>query len=453
MPSLLLVDDDAAIRDLLGRFFGRKGWTVHEVGTGTAAIRTYEAERCDLVLLDLELPDLNGIPILQRLREHDEDVTVIMLTGHADIEVAVEAMRLGAENFLTKPFELDHLSAVVDRAAEKARLRRHNRVLTDTVTRDGPDSGDLGVSPRMQELATRVERMASGDGTILLQGETGTGKGWVARRIHERSSRRGGPFVEVNCGGLSATFLESELFGHEKGAFTDARSRKEGLFEVADGGTVFLDEVGDLAPELQPKLLKVLEDQRFRRLGGTHELSVDIRLIAATNHDLQDRVRNGAFRQDLYYRLAVLPLELPPLRERTSEDVAALIYDILDELRRRINAGPRSIDDRALAALVRHPWPGNIREVRNLIERVLILATDEDEIRLSHLPADMRGAVHPTPVGFDEPLTLEEVERRHLAHVLELNEGNRSRTARVLGISRAALYDKMDRYGLRSVGL
>jgi two-component system, NtrC family, response regulator AtoC len=449
MPSILLVDDDPAILDLLTRFLDRRGWHVYRSATGTGAIRTYEEESPDLVLLDLELPDLNGIPVLGRLRELDEDVTVIMLTGHADVETAVEAMRLGAENFLTKPFELDHLAAVVDRAEEKSRLRRYNRVLAGTDGR--ADSGSLGVSPMMTELNTRLERIAVGDGTVLLQGETGTGKGWAARRIHERSARRTRPFVEVNCGGLSATFLESELFGHEKGAFTDARARKEGLFEIADGGTIFLDEIGDLAPELQPKLLKVLEDRRFRRLGGTREISVDVRLIAASHHDLRDKVRKNEFREDLYYRIAVLPLELPPLRERRRDDVARLIYDVLEELRRRIQGGPSRIDDRALDALVRHRWPGNIRELRNLIERILILATDDDVIRLGHLPAEIRGG-GPVHLPDDGPMTLEEVERRHIARILELNDGNRSRSARALGISRAALYDKMDRFGLRAVG-
>lgn len=449
MSSILLVDDDPAVLDLLSRYFDRRGWMVHGSATGAGAIRIYEEERPDLVLLDLELPDLNGIPVLRRLHEIDADVTAIMLTGHADVETAVEAMRVGAENYLTKPFELDHLAAVVDRAQEKAQLRRHNRVLASTDARADTDS--LGVSPMMQEITTRMERIAAGDGTVLLQGETGTGKGWAARRIHEHSARRARPFVEVNCGGLSATFLESELFGHEKGAFTDARTRKEGLFELADGGTIFLDEIGDLAPELQPKLLKALEDRKFRRLGGTRELTVDVRLVAATHHDLRARVEEGAFREDLYYRIAVLPLELPPLRERKREDIARLVYDVLGELRRRINGGPTRIADDALDALVRYPWPGNIRELRNLIERILILATDEEEIRLRHLPPETR-ANQPQLNGEEGSMKLEEVERRHVARVLELHDGNRSSTARALGISRAALYDKMDRFGLRDIG-
>ena len=449
-PSILLVDDDGGLLELLTRRFEREDWIVHRAATGGAGLRLYDRERPDLVLLDLDLPDVNGLPVLQRLRERDADVTVVMLTGHGDIETAVEAMRLGAENFLTKPFELDHLAAVVERAREKVELRRRNRLLSDR-RREGIELDSLGASPLMREVARTIDRIAAGDATVLLEGETGTGKGWVARRLHERSSRTDMPFVEVNCAGLSATFLDSELFGHEKGAFTDAKDRKRGLFEVADGGTIFLDEIGDLAQDLQPKLLKVLEDHRFRRLGGTRELSVNVRLIAATNHTLRDRVAGGMFREDLYYRLAVLPIELPPLRERSAEDVAGLAYRFLSDLRRRIGSGPSEIGDDALRRLVRHPWPGNIRELRNLLERILILTDGEEVIRERHLPAELRGAA--LPIGGPEALTLEQVERRHITEMLERNEGNRARTARMLGISRATLYDKLDRYKLRTVGL
>ena len=452
MSSILLVDDDAAILEMLGRFFDRRGWSVSRAQTGAGALDQFDRERPDLVLLDLELPDTSGLPVLEQLRERDPDVTALMLTGHGDIETAVAAMQLGAENFLTKPIELEHLGAVIDRAAEKAELRRRNRFLMERANAEETDDAALGASPLMREIEERLARIAAGDGTVLLQGETGTGKGWVARRIHQLSGRRDRPFVEVNCGGLSATFLDSELFGHEAGAFTDAKTRKDGLFEVADGGTLFLDEVGDLAAELQPKLLKALESRRFRRLGGTREIEVDVRLVAATNHDLQAAVAEGRFREDLYYRLAVFPLELPPLRERTSEDVAAMAYRLLDDLRRGEGEGPARISDAALTLLTRHPWPGNIREMRNVIERILILFDGADEITPSHLPPELRRVGDGIGADAERELTLQEVERRHIARVLQLNEGNRARTARHLGISRATLYEKLDRYGLKSIG-
>ncbi len=448
--SILLVDDDAAVLSLLSRFFDGRGWAVFRAMTGAGALEQYDRERTGLVLLDLDLPDMSGLPVLERLRERDPDVTVVMLTGHGDIETAVEAMRIGAENFLAKPVELDHLGAVLDRAAEKLELRRRNRFLSGGLAADRGDE-DLGSSPLMRELAGHVERVAGGDSTVLLEGETGTGKGWVARMIHDRSERSDAPFVEVNCAGLTATFLESELFGHEKGAFTDARTAKPGLFEVASAGTIFLDEIGDLAPELQPKLLKVLESRRFRRLGGTRELTVDVRLIAATNRDLQADVAAGRFREDLYYRLAVLPLRMPPLRDRTSDDIAALAYRVLHDLRRSVGAAPTRIGDDALEILCRHRWPGNIRELRNVLERIAILGDGADEIRAHHLPPEMRRGEAAVETG-GETLTLEEVERRHILRILEVNEGNRSRSARNLGISRATLYEKLDRYGLRTVG-
>jgi DNA-binding NtrC family response regulator len=450
--SILVVDDDGPLLSLLTRFFEKRGHTVFAAATGARALASFEEDRPDLVLLDLDLPDISGIPVLQRLRQQDEDVVVIMLTGHGDIETAVEAMRSGAENFLTKPLELEHLAAAVDRAAEKARLKQRNRALSRAVANGGqpPGTAALGGSTLMRKIGDQVDRIARSHGTILLQGETGTGKGWLARRVHELSDRADAPFIEVNCAGLSATFLDSELFGHEQGAFTDAKTRKSGLLEVAHGGTLLLDEIGDLAPELQPKLLKVLETRRFRRLGGTRELTTDVRLIAATNRDLEQLVDLGQFRQDLYFRLAVLPLELPPLRERDPDDIVDLAYAILEELRRDVGHGPRRIHDQALQRLTQHPWPGNIRQLRNVLERILILSTDDDEIRLHHLPPEV--GLAPEAPHLDQAMTLKEMERRAIVVALERNDGNRSRTARQLGISRAALYDKLERYRLHDVG-
>ena len=449
--SILLVDDDAEVLRLLGSFFEKKGWTVQRAAEATGALELYERDRADLVLLDIGLPGMSGLHLLEVLRGRDADATVIMLTGQADVQTAVEAMRLGAENFLTKPVELAHLEVASERAFEKADLRRRNRYFAERQGDAGSADG-LGRTPLMRELARQVEVLANSDTTVLLSGETGTGKGFVAHLLHSLSPRASQPFVEINGAGLSAAFLDSEMFGHEKGAFTDAREQKRGLFELAHGGTFFLDEVGDVALELQPKLLKVLERQRFRRLGGTREIEVDVRLIAATNADLDRSVRAGRFREDLYYRLNVLPLRLPPLRERGREEIADLAVRTLLDLRRRLGRGPSRLSADALEVLVHYGWPGNIREMRNVLERVLLLAAGAEEILPAHLPPEMAGNGAGSGPGTLETLSLQEVERRHIARVLAHHGGNRSRTARTLGISRATLYEKLARYSLDQIG-
>ncbi len=315
--TLLLVDDDADVLKAVGDYFERIGYEVYREATGEGGMDAFDRVRPEVVILDLHLPDHGGLEVLERLRT--EGAAVILLTGQGDIETAVRAMQLGAENFLTKPVDMSLLAAATARVSEKVRLSRQNALLRARARpADGLDT--IGVSPAMRELARQIELLAASErSTVLLTGESGTGKGWVARIVHQLSRRSAGPFVEVNCGGLSATFLDSELFGHEKGAFTDAKERRQGLFELADGGSIFLDEIGELAPELQPKLLKVLEAKSFRRLGGTAELRVDVRLMAATNRDLVSDVKAGRFREDLFYRLSVLPLRLPPLRDRSRE--------------------------------------------------------------------------------------------------------------------------------------
>ena len=445
--SLLLVDDDPQIIAVLETFFEREGWQVFRAGDGTSCAETYERERPDVVVLDLDLPGMTGMRLLEVLLTRDPDATVIMLTGHGDIATAVEAMRLGAENFLTKPVELAHMAAAATRAYEKVELRRRNRFWTERQL-ETSDPATLGRSPAMRELARQLELLAASDTTVLLLGETGTGKGWAAQMIHAWSARRSAPLVDINCAGLSAAFLDSELFGHEKGAFTDAREQKRGLFELAHTGTVFLDEIGDLAPELQPKLLKALESRKFRRLGGTREIEVDVRLIAATNHDLDALVRNGEFREDLYYRLSVLPIRLPPLRARGRDDLADLTVRLLLDLRRRAGRGPARCSPEAMAVINSYQWPGNIRELRNVLERALIMAPEADVLLPAHLPPEIFTAAAADTASTDVQLTLEELEKRHVLRVLDHHNDNRSRAARALGISRATLYEKLHKYGL-----
>src|SRR5439155_1666321 len=386
--TLLLVDDDADLVRAVGDYFERLGYDVAREDTGEGGVATFQRLRPDVVILDLHLPDVGGLEVLERLRP--QGAAVILLTGQGDIETAVRAMQLGAEHFLTKPVDMNHLAAVTARVAEKVRLARQNALLRAR-DHEGEGLDSLGVSPAMRELARQIQLLAASDrSTVLLAGESGTGKGWAARVVHHLSPRASGPFVEVNCGGLSATFLDSELFGHEKGAYTDAKERKQGLFELAEDGTIFLDEIGELAPELQPKLLKVLDTKTFRRLGGTREMTVNVRLIAATNRDLVHDVQVGRFREDLYYRLSVMPLRLPAVRDRSREDRLALLTRILQDLGPQMPGCPNACSAEALDRLLSAPWPGNVREMRNVLERGMILARGAPQIGVEHLPADLR---------------------------------------------------------------
>jgi two-component system response regulator HydG len=445
MPdSVLLIDDDADVLRAVGEYFDKAGYEVSRATTAEQGLETFARLRPDVVILDLHLPDLGGLEVLERLRS--QGGSIILLTGQGDIETAVRAMQLGAEHFLTKPVDLNHLAAATARVGERIRLARQNAMLRARGhEHEGLES--LGVSPAIRELGRQIELLAASErSTVLLTGESGTGKGWVARVLHHLSPRAGGPFVEVNCGGLSATVLESELFGQETGAFTDATERRQGLFELADRGTIFLDEIGDLAPEFQPKLLKVLDTKRFRRLGGSREMMVDARLIAATNRDLVGEVRAGRFREDLYYRLSVMPLRLPAVRERSRDDRLALLTRMLADLGPQMPGCPSTCSAESLDRLLSAPWPGNVREMRNVMERAMILARGAGQIGVEHLPADLRKG------GGGEkrhqPQALADVERVHIEKTLKFHGGNRTRAAQELGISRATLINKIKVYGL-----
>jgi len=443
--SVLLIDDDVDVLRSIGNYFERLGYEVTRELSGEAGLATFDRIRPEVVILDLRLPGMDGIEVLENLRQRD--AAVILLTGEVDVPTAVRAMQLGAENFLTKPVDMEHLAAATARVADKARLRRVNEAL---LVQSSPDHGldSLGTSTMMQDFAHQVGLLAQSERTtVLLNGESGTGKGWVARMIHDLSPRSKAPFVEVNCAGLNATFLDSELFGHEKGAFTDAKDRKQGLFEIADRGTIFLDEIGDLAPELQPKLLKVLETKTFRRLGGTREITVDVRLIAATNKNLQQEVEDSRFREDLYYRLSVMPLTLPAVRDRSREDRLSLITRLMGDLRVEIAEGPGAVSAEVLERLLAYPWPGNVREMRNVLERALILGRGQPAMSVEHLPGEFRAR---PGIGDRRhtPLSLEDLERQHIERTLKHHTGNRTRAAIELGISRATLINKIKRYNL-----
>ncbi len=446
MASILIVDDEVEITATFSRFFERSRHEVHVAHTAQEALAVFRKVRPDLVVLDLHLPDASGLDVLAALQA--EQAVVIMITGQGDIEVAVESMRAGAENFLPKPVELVHLGAAADRALEKAKLREMNRFLTGR--RGGSSAGGalLGVSPAMVDVANQIALLARSDKTTaLLLGESGTGKGRVAELIHAQSPRAGQTFVEVNCASLTAASLDAELFGHEREALGETRDRRMGLVEVADGGSLFLDEIADLDASLQPKLLRVLEGKSFRRLGGTDEVRTQVRLIAATSKDLVNEVTAGNFREDLYYRLSVMPITLPPLRARAREDLVQLIGAVLDELKPQLGEAPERVSEGALERLLKYAWPGNIRELRNVLERAMIMGRGALEILPMHLPGEVRDASG-FAVEHYTPRSLEDVERVHMGRTLRAHDGNRTRAARELGISRATLIKKIKDYNL-----
>ena len=445
MANLLIVDDEVAITSAFGTFFERTGHhAVTRAHSGQEGIDTAKRIRPDIVLLDLRLPDMTGFDVLSRIRELG--AVVIMITAYGDVPLAVQAMQNGAENFLTKPVDLQHLAVVVERAVEKVRLRQLNALMSER--RSGEAQSLLGASPVMHELSEQITLLAaSAKTTVLLIGESGTGKGTVAEHLHRQSPRAGGPFIEVNCAALTASSLDSELFGHERGANGDAREAKVGLLEVASGGTLFLDGIGDLDAHLQPKLLRVLEGKGFRRLGGTQEITADVRLIAATNKDLVHEVTAGRFREDLYYRLSVMPVHLPPLRARAREDLVQLIGHLIDQLAAPMTGAPKVVTDEALERLLRYAWPGNIRELRNVLERAMIMGRGRPAIDVPLLPSEVRDASG-RGVEHHVPRTLSEVERAHIERTLSAHDGNRTHASRELDISRATLIKKIKAYGL-----
>jgi len=446
MSSILIVDDEKTVRENLRRYFSRGDLEVHVASSGASALKECEAHPMDVVLLDLRLPDMDGIEVLRRMKEDSLPPSVIMITGHGEMEPAIQAIRAGAEHFLPKPVDLPSLGAAVSHALERRRNRQRIQFLNERLSRLKGAGGET--YPRIpSELEPAVALLARNAGTsVLIQGETGTGKSVIARLIHQLSSRSSCQFVDISCAGLSAALLESELFGHEKGAFTDAKHFKQGLLEVAHGGTLFLDDVGEMEPTVQAKLLKVLEEKRFRRLGATRSIEVDVRVMAATNEDLSEAVQRGRFRSDLFYRLKVMPVHLPPLRERR-EDILPLANRFLGEFFRGVSPSPPSLSEKAREHLVSYAWPGNIRELRNVMERASILSGGVS-IQPDHLPQDIRRKSRHQPLPAGEDFTLRTAEARHIADVLERCGHNRTHAARRLGIHRSTLIQKIKTYGL-----
>jgi DNA-binding NtrC family response regulator len=440
---VLVVDDERPTRLLMERELPRAGCAVTSAESGEQALDSLQRQDFDVVLLDLKMPGMGGMEALRRIRESGASAEVVVLTGHPDVNTAIEAMKLGAYDYLTKPFKLAEVEAVLRRAADRRRLQRENAALRRMVAQREPLPHVVGQSPAMRAVLQAVERIAPSEANVLIQGESGTGKGLLAQTIHQRSRRAAGPFLAINCGGFQDQLLESELFGHEKGAFTGATALKQGLFEVADRGTLLLDEVGEMSPAMQVKLLQVLDSRELRRVGGTRVHRVDVRIIGATNKDLEQEVRAGRFREDLHYRLNVLGVRLPPLRERR-EDIPPLIEHFLRRFRASGEA-VKSVSPEALEVLQGYAWPGNVRELANTLERLVIL-TPGTVIGREDLPPNLRlpgGARRARARG---PASLAEMERHHIAQVLAETGGKKMQAARLLGIDLKTLNHKIAAY-------
>ena len=445
MVDLLIVDDDVELRETLVTRFARQNFAVQSAGSGEEALGLAERRNFDVAIFDMMMPGMSGLELLEKFKASHPECEVILLTGQGTIETAVEAMKLGAFDFLQKPFALKDLEAVAAKAFDRRQLRKENTQLKALVRRTEPGSEMVGSSPAMQEVFRLIGRAGPSDKAILIQGESGTGKELVARALHAQSSRADKPMVVINCAALPETLLESELFGHEKGSFTGAVAAKPGLFEVADGGTLFIDEIGELPGSLQAKLLRVLEDGSLRRIGSLQERRVNVRLLAATNRNLAKEVEASRFREDLYYRINVMSLELPPLRERQG-DIPLLVAHFLRP--------GWEIEPIALAALEAYHWPGNVRQLINALERAKILCNNET-IRVTDLPREVVQRAT-SPAEASDVLTTDDLsalQRSKVVEVLRREAGNKSKAARALGIDRRKLYRLLEKYAIADAEL
>ncbi len=441
--NILIVDDEFSVRDSLHSWFRKDGHQVAVAENATEALKTMQDCRYEVILLDIKMPGMDGMKLQEHIHRIDPQVAVIMMTAFASVDTAVRALKQGAFDYVTKPIDPDELSHLVLRAMEQRRLKEENQQLRETI--DDLVSVDtiVGESPPMQKVMELVEHVAKTDATVMILGESGTGKEVIARAIHANSKRRYFPIVAVNCGALPESLLESELFGHEKGAFTGAQYRRKGKIEMADGGTLFLDEVGAIDSKTQIDLLRVLETKELTRLGGMRPIKVDFRVICATNENLDAAMRDGRFREDFFYRVNVFTIELPPLRERQS-DIPALASHFLDHFARQMDKRVTEISPEAMELLTTYHWPGNVRELSNAIERAMVVGKPP-AIRPEDLPLSRAVAA-----GHAAGASLAEVEERHIAAVLEQAEGNVTRAAEILKVDRVTVYNKIKKYGLRS---
>ena len=439
--NILIVDDEQVVRESLRAWFTEDGYPVYTAASAQEALRQMRDTVFDILLIDIKMPGMDGLELQKKAREVAPDAVVIIMTAFASVDTAVSALKEGAYDYVTKPFDPDDLGHVIRKASERQQLKRENTQLRERIEAEHGDTEEIiGNSAEIREVRSMIDTVAGTDTTALITGESGTGKELVVRAIHRGSQRAHCPLVIVNCAGLPEGLIESELFGHEKGAFTGARYRRKGKFELADGGTIFFDEIGDISPKTQVDLLRVLEEKRITRVGGSQSLPADFRIIAATNRDLYQSVEVGSFRLDLYYRLNVFTIRLPPLRERR-EDIVALAHFFLARLARKLGRPACRFSEKAMQQLLQYDWPGNVRELENAIERAVVVQRGE-EIRAGDLP------LGPPPPRVEET-SLAQLERRHIEEVLRQTAGNVSESARKLGIDRTTLYNKIRKYRLR----
>jgi two-component system, NtrC family, response regulator AtoC len=444
---ILVVDDEEIVRESLGGWLEKDGYTVDRAPDGPSALARIQAERWSIMIVDLKMPGIDGLKVLEEAKRLQPDLAVVMMTAYATVDTAVAAMKAGAYDYLVKPFDPEELSLMMQKIVAQQTLVRENVVLRQALKQEYRFRDLLSKSPAMQAVFELARTAARSNSTILVLGESGSGKEVLARAIHAESPRAEGPFVAVSCAALTESLLESELFGHEKGSFTGALARRKGKFETADGGTLFLDEVGDVGPKLQLDLLRVLEDRTLHRVGGNEQISVDVRIIAATNRDLKKAVQDGKFRDDLFYRLNVIPILIPPLRQRR-EDIPLLVENFVERLAVEMKKRLDGVSAEAMNAIIAYDWPGNVRELRNVLERGAVVACGP-LIQVSDLGLPSKAEALPRPGAM---ASLEEVEKRHVAAVLAHTRGNVSQSARILGIDRVTLYNKMRKYAIRRDG-
>jgi len=440
--SILIVDDEPIVRESLTKWFRQDGFRVEAAEHANAALKLMEKGPWDIIILDIKMPGMSGLELLKRLREIDRNAQIIMATAFASVESAVQALKDGAFDYVTKPIDPDHLSHLVSNALQQRKLEDENSILREHITEISGVNEIVGESPQMKRVTDLSLTVAQTDTTVMIRGESGTGKELIARTIHANSSRRYFPIITVNCGAVAETLLESELFGHERGAFTGAQYRRKGKFEMADGGTIFLDEIGTVSPKMQIELLRVIETKQFTRVGGNDLISSDFRIICATNKNLESAIKDGSFREDLYYRLNVFSVLIPPLRERRM-DIPILAQFFIKKYATIMNRSVSDISGDAMDMLIRYDWPGNVRELENVVERAMVLA-QSSSIRATDLPFQ-----NSTKLEMPKDDTLEAIERVHIESILDSAKWNITRAAEILDIDRVTLYNKIAKYGFK----